>query len=61
MSTVGWLALGAVLMFVSARLGYLAGREAAESRCAATIADLRIRLKRASGFYPQAADDRRPE
>lgn len=61
MTTVSWLIFVAVLMFVSARLGYLAGREAAESRCAATIADLRIRLKRASGLYSHAADDRRPE
>lgn len=61
MSTLSWLIFVAVLMFVSARLGYLAGREAAESRCAATIADLRIRLKRASGLYDHSANDRRPE
>jgi hypothetical protein len=60
MSTVGWLALGAVLMVVSARLGYLAGREAAESRAAATIADLRSSLRRATGRYV-TADDTKPE
>lgn len=61
MSTLGWLIFVAVLMAVSARIGYLAGREAAESRCAATIADLRIRLKRATGLYDHHDQPRRPE
>lgn len=61
MSALSWLLFAAVLMAVAARLGYLAGREAAESRCAATIADLRIRLKRASGLYPQEHQERKPE
>jgi hypothetical protein len=60
MSTFAWLVLVAVLMFVSGRIGFLAGREAAESRAAATIADLRASLRRATGRY-LTDDPRRPE
>jgi len=58
-AVVGWIASAAVFATLTYVLGYLAGRESAESRAAATIADLRIALRRSVSRLD--ADDRRPE
>lgn len=48
MTTATWLVLLAVTTSTAGYIGYLAGREGAESRCAATIADLRVALRKAT-------------
>jgi hypothetical protein len=50
-AAVGWIAVAAVFATLTYALGYLAGRESAESRAAATIADLRIALRRSTSRY----------
>jgi hypothetical protein len=47
-AAVGWIAVAAVFATLTYALGYLAGRE---SRAAATIADLRIALRRSTSRY----------
>ena len=59
MTAASWIVLVAFVVFIAARLGYLAGRERAESRAYATIADLRLALRAAT--RRQNYDDRRPQ
>ena len=61
MSTAGWLVFVLAVSISAGRIGYLAGREAAESRAAATIADLRVRLRRATGRAYLSYEEGRPE
>ena len=46
MNTATWLVLLVFGAGIAGYVGYLAGREGAESRAAATIADLRVALRR---------------
>lgn len=59
MSTASWIVFASVMVAIAAYLGFVAGREAAESRCAATIASLRASLLRYR--LTDHSDDRRPE
>ena len=58
-AVVGWIAAAAVFATLTYVLGYFAGRETAESRAAATIADLRTALRR--NVSRLDADERKPE
>lgn len=57
---LGWLALFAAATVVGYVLGYVTGRDNAERIAHATIADLRVRLRRATGDK-YLTDDGRPE
>ncbi len=48
MNTASWIVLLMFAAGISGYIGFLAGREGAESRAAATIADLRVSLRRST-------------
>lgn len=48
MNTATWMVLLVFAAGIAGYIGFLAGREGAESRCAATIADLRVSLRKAT-------------
>ena len=61
MDVIGWIVFAIAVAVAFYLFGFLAGRDAAERACAATIADLRTSLRRVTGGRYLTDETGRPE